>query len=64
MAAVPARAAHAEAALIGRKWCRESVDAAMAALSRDFTPLTDMRASSEYRMRSAANLLLRFFLAP
>ena len=63
MAAVPARAAHAEAALIGRKWCRESVDAAMAALSRDFTPLTDMRASSEYRMRSAANLLLRFFLA-
>ena len=63
MAAVPTRAAQAEAALIGRKWCRESIDAAMAALSRDFTPLTDMRASSEYRMRGAANLLLRFFLA-
>ena len=28
----------------------------------DFTPLTDMRASAEYRLLAAQNLLLRFFL--
>ena len=33
----------------------------MAALAKDFTPLTDMRASAEYRMKAAQNLLLRAF---
>ena len=32
------------------------------ALADDFKPLTDWRASSEYRMLSAQNLLRRFFL--
>jgi xanthine dehydrogenase small subunit len=34
----------------------------MAALAQDFTPLTDMRASAEYRMRGARNLLLKYFI--
>ena len=60
MAGIPKRAAHAEAALGGAPWSEASVRAAMAALTRDFTPLTDMRASAAYRMRVAQNLLLRF----
>jgi xanthine dehydrogenase small subunit len=62
MAGVPKRAPAAEAALAGRPWTRETVEAAMAALEGDFTPLTDMRASAAYRMRAAQNLLLRYFL--
>ncbi|MEO9901807.1 xanthine dehydrogenase small subunit [Nisaea sp.] len=62
MAATPKRAASAEAALTGQPWSEASVRAAMAALSDDFTPLSDWRASAEYRSRVAANLLLRFYL--
>ncbi|UUX49212.1 xanthine dehydrogenase small subunit [Nisaea acidiphila] len=62
MAATPRRAAKAEAALIGQPWSEASVRAAMAAMAEDFTPLSDWRASAEYRSKVAANLLLRFFL--
>ncbi len=34
----------------------------MAALERDFAPLTDWRAGAAYRMRVARNLLLRYFV--
>jgi xanthine dehydrogenase small subunit len=34
----------------------------LAALDRDYTPLTDMRASAGYRSATARNLLYRFFL--
>jgi xanthine dehydrogenase small subunit len=34
----------------------------MAALARDYQPLTDMRASAGYRLRGAQNLLYRFHL--
>jgi xanthine dehydrogenase small subunit len=60
MAAVPARARAAEAALAGKPWALGSVQAAMAALERDFTPIGDARASRDYRMLVARNLLLRF----
>jgi xanthine dehydrogenase small subunit len=36
--------------------------AGMEALARDYTPLTDMRASANYRMRTAQNLLRRFWM--
>jgi xanthine dehydrogenase small subunit len=62
MAAIPARAPHAEAALTGKAWSQESLDAAIDALRLDFQPLTDMRASSAYRLRAAGNLLQRFYL--
>ena len=62
MAAIVKRAAQAEAALLGQPWNEASVAAAQAALARDFTPLTDMRASAEHRTRVAANLLMRFWL--
>ena len=61
MAGIPKRATHAEAALVGQPWTEDSVRAAMAAYAADFTPLTDMRASAEYRLETAANMLLRYF---
>ncbi len=62
MAAIPKRAAAAEAALIGRPWAEGAVRDAMAALAADFAPLSDMRASADYRMEAARNLLLRHFI--
>ncbi len=62
MAATPKRAALAEAALRGRAWDEASMREAMAALARDYAPLSDMRASSSYRMQAAQNLLRRFWL--
>ncbi|MER8385483.1 xanthine dehydrogenase small subunit [Mesorhizobium sp. M1428] len=61
MAATPKRAFGVEKALLGKPWTEATVEAAMAAYSGDFTPLTDMRASAEYRALAARNLLLRFF---
>lgn len=62
MAATPKRAAQTEAALNGKSWTEATARAAAAALTQDYTPLTDMRASAEYRRKTAQNLLLRFFL--
>ena len=62
MAATPKRAAKAEAALIGAEWSETAFEQAARALAEDFTPLSDWRASSEYRMLAAQNLLHRFFL--
>lgn len=62
MAATPKRAAGAEAALTGKAWNAENLEAAMAAMDVDFTPLSDMRASAQYRQRVAKNLLKRFFI--
>ncbi|WP_036173112.1 xanthine dehydrogenase small subunit [Massilia sp. 9096] len=61
MAATPKRAAQAEQALIGRAWDEEALKDAMAALAADYAPLSDMRASSSYRMQAAQNLLRRFW---
>jgi xanthine dehydrogenase small subunit len=62
MAATPKRASATESALSGQRWSEDTVRAAMAALATDYAPLTDMRASAAYRMRTAQNLLYRFFL--
>ena len=58
MAPTPKRAANAERALIRANLDeRASWRAACVALSEDFTPLTDQRASAAYRRTVAANLL-------
>ena len=61
MAGTPARAPGAEAAMEGRPVTRETINAAMAALALDFSPMSDMRASAPYRMQTAQNMLLRAF---
>jgi xanthine dehydrogenase small subunit len=62
VAATVARAARAEAALLGQPWTEATLTAAQAALAQDFQPLTDLRASAGYRQRVAANLLRRLWL--
>ena len=61
MAATPKRAAKAEAALVGQPFAAESFDAAARAVGEDFQPLSDWRATAEYRSLVAANLLRRFW---
>ncbi len=62
MAAIPRRADGVEEALTGRAWNAETLRAAMADLDDAFAPLSDMRASAEYRRLVARNLLLKFYL--
>ncbi len=62
MAATPKRAHACEQALIGRTWDQAAVDAAQQALAEDYQPISDWRASADYRLLGAQNLLQRFYL--
>jgi xanthine dehydrogenase small subunit len=62
MAATPKRAAHVEAVLRDADWHEATAQAAMLALAKDYAPLSDMRASSDYRLEAAKNTLHRFWL--
>jgi xanthine dehydrogenase small subunit len=61
MAGIPARAPACEAALTGKLWSEESVEAAAGALARDYRPLDDLRGSAAYRRIAATNLLRRLW---
>ena len=61
MAATPKRAKAVEAALVGRPWSEATMRAALPAFADDFTPISDMRASADYRLKAAQNLLLRVY---
>ena len=61
MAGTPARAKAVEAALIGKPWTQDTVQAALPAFATDYTPMSDMRASAAYRLEAAQNMLLRYF---
>ncbi len=62
MAGTVKRAVKAEAILLGKPWTQVNIDTAKAALADDFQPLSDMRASADYRKRVVQNLLQRFWL--
>nr|WP_256679028.1 MULTISPECIES: xanthine dehydrogenase small subunit [unclassified Pseudomonas] len=62
MAAIPKRARACERALVGQPWNQDNLERACAALGEDFTPLSDFRASKEYRLLSARNLLRKYFI--
>ncbi len=61
MAGVPKRASSVESALIGSTWDNATVEAAAEAFAQDYTPLSDMRASADYRLAAAQNMLRRYF---
>ncbi|MEC8575214.1 MAG: xanthine dehydrogenase small subunit, partial [Pseudomonadota bacterium] len=61
MAGVPKRASHVEAALIGQSLSFATLATARCEFARDFTPMSDMRASADYRLEAAANMLARYF---
>jgi xanthine dehydrogenase small subunit len=62
MAGTPKRATAVETALLGQDWNRDTILRGMDQMGTDFTPMSDMRASAEYRLKTAENMLLRYFL--
>ncbi len=62
MAGIPARALQLEQAVLGQHWNEESIQQAIPRLRNDFTPLTDLRATADYRMQVAGNLLMKCYL--
>ncbi len=62
VAATPVRAVKTQAALLGQPWTADTVMTAMATLRAEFSPISDMRASSAYRTEVLGNLLQRYWL--
>ncbi len=62
MSATIKRATQCEQILQGQAWSEAIIEQAMEALAKDFAPIGDMRASADYRMRVARNLIRRFYL--
>ena len=62
VAATIRRAAECEAVVNGAAWNEATIEEACAALAREFTPITDMRASADMRLHVLQNLLRRFYL--
>ena len=61
MAAIPKRASECEKVLLGKEWSEENMLMVGKAVEKDFVPLSDHRASSNYRLKVAANLFLRLY---
>ncbi|MFK7866355.1 MAG: xanthine dehydrogenase small subunit [Alphaproteobacteria bacterium] len=61
MAGIPAHAIHAQQAMLGQPFSLKTIEHAAHEITKDFKPLSDMRASAEYRTQIAANLLKRFY---
>ncbi len=62
MAGTPHRATHVEKALVGKTWDEATIVAAREKFAKDYTPMSDMRASAGYRLEAAQNMLTRYFL--
>jgi xanthine dehydrogenase small subunit len=62
VAATPMRATKTEAALLGQPWTAQTVQHAMTTLRAEFSPISDMRASSAYRVEVLGQLLQRYWL--
>ncbi len=62
VAATPARATQAEAAITGQPWTEATARAAGEALRAQFQPISDMRASAAYRREVLGNLMQRLWL--
>ncbi len=61
VAATPLRAVDTEAALAGREWTIETVEAAAEQLGSEGTPLDDHRASARYRVAMLVSSLLKLY---
>ncbi len=62
MAGTPKRATHVEKALLGKAWKEDVIEAALPAFEKDYQPMSDMRASAEYRLMAAQNMLRRAYV--
>ena len=62
MASIPKRAVNCEKTLINTNISEENIEKAKKILEKDFKPISDMRASKNYRMEIAKNLLMKCFM--
>lgn len=60
VASIPMRAASAEDAILGQRWNEQAVQRAEEALDRSLEPISDHRASAEYRLAVSKSLLAKF----
>ena len=61
MAGIPKRAINVENKLLNSTWEKEVLQKCNETWTEDFSPLSDLRSSSDYRQTTAHNLLLRFY---
>ena len=61
MAAIPKKALQCEKSLLNKDLSEKNINIAQKFLEKDFNPIDDMRASSQYRMKIAKNLLFKCF---
>ncbi|MDA7573307.1 xanthine dehydrogenase small subunit [Candidatus Pelagibacter sp.] len=61
MAATPKRAVHCEKILLNSNFSEDIILKAQKSLEKDFQPIDDMRASKDYRLEIAKNLLTKCF---
>ena len=57
MAGIPKAATQLEQALLNKEISMENFEQAALVLDQDFAPMTDVRATSEYRLQVAQNLV-------
>jgi len=62
MAEIPKRAKHCEQALLNQPWNSQSIERAMVEFEKDFAPISDFRASADYRLDVSKNMLRRLYL--
>jgi xanthine dehydrogenase small subunit len=62
VAPTPARATKTQSLLAGKEWSQAAALKAADELRQEFSPITDMRASSAYRSEVLGNLMQRFWL--
>jgi len=62
MAPIPKRATNCEKILINKNISKENIEKAKKILEKDFKPISDVRASKNYRMKIAKNLLMKCFM--
>ncbi len=61
MAEITKRAVATEKFLLGKKWDRNNIELAMEFIAEDFTPISDVRGSKEYRATAAKNVLMKLW---
>jgi len=64
VAPMPVRARKTEQALRGKQWREETVKAVLPVLETEFTPISDLRGSAEYRRGLITSLFEKFYSDP
>ena len=61
VAAMPSRAKQTEQALLGKHWCAKTVEGVLPVLCSEFSPISDVRGSADYRRGLVTSLFEKFF---